>query len=294
MITSEWIPKTSPRTTNVHVRSERPESVKRPKMTIGIGMLCEGGAVIAADTRAVYSDGSTSNIRKIRTATSSNAAYAAAFASEDVSATETLLSDIFSDLKQNSTTILAECENTVRAQMIKWDASHPHGAPGTEFIFAATLPTEYALYHCKPPNSMNRKTYFAVGQGAAITDPIRNIFFRGRRGPRTTLQEVAYLMFRAKTDYGSACGGNTIAVFLKSSPPSVHEISVHSMSVAERSSAWIDDALQDTMGALLSGALPASTKNIEFAAESCRMCGFVTNGRQAIEEDGSIRQLSPR
>jgi hypothetical protein len=266
---------------------------KAKAMTIGIGMLCEGGAVIASDTRAVYSDGSTSNIRKIRTAISQNAAYVAAFASGDVPATETLLSDIFSDLRQRNRTTLAECEDTVRFQMAKWDASHPHGAPDTEFLFAVALPNEHALYHCRPPNSMNQKSYFAIGQGAAITDPIRNIFFQSRKGPKTTLRQIAYLMYRAKNDYGSACGGLTNAVFIKSGSPSAFEITSSSMSMAEHSSVWIDGALRETLASIFSGALPTETRIISDAVGYWKGKVFLTDARQVIEDEGSIRQLLP-
>lgn len=262
-------------------------------MTIGIGMLCAGGAIIAADTRAVYSDGSTSHIRKVTIAQSDDAAFVAAFASSDVPSTETLLSDIFSKLKQHRVTTLRACEESVRSQMLKWDAAHPHGAPDTEFIFGAALLEGHALYHCRPPNSMNPKPYIAIGQGAAIVDPLHSILFRDQKGPRTTLRQMAYLMFRAKTDYGSACGGKTNAIFLKSDPPSAFEIGTASMAIAELSGTHIDAALRETTGSLFSGALPTETKAINNAAQSLKSKGFLTNARQVIEEDGTIRQLPP-
>lgn len=293
MIVSEWVPRTAPRT-SIRVRREQPVLTKRPRMTVGIGMLCEGGAIIAADTRTVYSDGATSQMRKIRTATSQDAVYITAFSSEDVPATETLLSDIFHDLQHLNITALTECEDVVRAQMARWVAAHPNGAPTTEFLFAAALLNEHALYHCQPPNSMNRKSYFAIGQGAAITDPIRKIFFRNERGPRRTLWRIAYMMFRAKTDYGSACGGLTNAAFLKWQPPTLFEISSLSMSLAEQAGASIDMALEETMDSVLSGTIPIPREQVESAIESCQFRGFVTNNRQVIEEDGSVRQLPPR
>jgi hypothetical protein len=263
---------------------------KRVRMTIGIGMLCAGGMIIAADTRGTYTDGATNQVRKVRIAMSADAAVVAAFASSDVPSAETLLSDIFSDLKRDCIASLSDCEITVRAQMIKWEASHPHGAPETEFILGVALLGEQALYRCHPPTSMNRKAYIAIGQGAVIVDPICNIFFRERTGPKTTLRQIAYLMFRAKNDYGSTCGGLTNAVFLKSSPPSAFEVSIHSMSSAERSSVLLDKALRKTMGFLLSGSLPPSVEDMERA---CWPRGFLTDGRRVIEDDGSIRELPP-
>lgn len=278
-----------PRFSFVQKRPERAEA-KGLKMTIGIGMLCEGGIVIAADTRTVCTDGSTAHMRKIQMAALPDSVFVAAFSSENVPATETLLSDIFSELKAHSVTSLSECEDVVRAQMVRWDASHPHGSPYTEFVFGAVLAAEHGLYYCQPPNSMNRKAYKAVGQGAAIVDPIYHILFRERKGPKTTLQQIAYLMFRAKQDYGSACGGLTNAVFLKSSPPGAYEVSIHHMSAAERSSVWLDVALQKMTDSLLSGSPFPSAESMG----SGRLTwGFVTDKRQTIEDDGSIRELPP-
>ncbi len=259
-------------------------------MTIGIGMLCNGGVVIAADTQVVYSDGSTSQMCKVRTASLQHAAFAAAFASSDVPATETLLSDIFDDLRKSTITSLSECEMCVRTQMVKWDSSHPHGAPDTEFILGAAMQGESALYHCRPPNSMNRKEYIAVGQGAAIVDPIRSIFFLDCKGPKTTLRQVAYLMFRAKNDYASACGGLTNGIFLKHSPPSIFEISTSSMLISERSGFPIDGALKETMAALIDGELP-DLQNSRNADRAKQTWGFLTNTREVIEDDGTVRKL---
>ena len=101
--------------------------------------------------------------------------------------------------------------------MVKWSTSHPHGQPATEFILGIAIAGTHCLYHCEPPSSMNRKEYIAIGQGAAIVNPIRSILFRQGSGPRTTLKEIAYLMFRAKNDYASVCGGLTNAIFLRAS-----------------------------------------------------------------------------
>jgi len=258
-------------------------------------MLCDGGIVVAADTRTVYADGSTAHMRKIKVASSADAAFVAAFASSDVPSTETLLTDIFSDLNSEARTSLPKCEEAVRAQMAKWDASHPHGAPDTEFIFAAALPNDHALYHCRPPNAMNRKAYIAIGQGAAIVDPIRNILFKEKRGPRTTLKEIAYLMYRAKNDYGSACGGETFAAFLRATPPAAIEVKY--MSLAEKASVRIDEAMRRVLGAIFSDSKESQDSLTQAVDDGNyvyrKMIKFLTHSREEIADDGSIHPLPP-
>jgi len=55
-------------------------------MTIAIGMLCEGGAVLSADSKVVLTDGSVVKGAKIHAATTSWGSYAIANSANDANA----------------------------------------------------------------------------------------------------------------------------------------------------------------------------------------------------------------
>src|ERR1039458_5000910 len=269
----------------------------KPQMTIGIGMVCKGGLVIAADTRSVCVDGSTAHMRKLRIKTSTNSAIVATFAASDVRSTETLLGDIFRDLDSTAFCSLEECEGVVRSQMVKWSASHPHGAPETEFILGVAVAGAHCLYHCQPPNAMTRKGYIAIGQGGAIVDPFRAILFVDRHGPKTTLLEIAYLMRRAQTEYGSGGGGLANAVVLRAKPLAAFEVRSVSMARAEGWSVNCDIAMRAVSGALISGSKESQDCVMKVVGDGIRhsqiLRFMLTDSREEIEDDGSIRPLPP-
>jgi hypothetical protein len=291
---------------------------KRRPMTIGIGMLCAHGAVIAADSRFVGVDGLTHNARKVRVERSANGVFVVAFAANDANAVRTFLDDLMEDLKHDDPATLREVEEIVRPQMTKWAAAYTQGAPGVEFILGASVRAPWVperhlrggvgLYHCEPPNTMNLKhflepdpsIYIGIGQGATITDPLYQTLFRSITDPKTCLKQVAYLMSRAKKDYANMCGGETIAVFLRESEPAAFEIAPIWMQTAESSSVLFDDLLNIASLAILSSNknnAMAVCDHFRLAVEAMaayRSRRFCTMFNQEICEDGIIRQFPQR
>jgi hypothetical protein len=202
------------------------------RMTIAIGALCADGLIVAADTRVVMSDGATSIGVKVHTGMSNTCSWVIANATEDGNAANTLIPDIFSELEQDDPQSLPQAETNVRATMAKWVSQHPHGAPPVQLIMGISVDRPQhpigrngggiELYFCEPPNTMVRKTalddcrgYIAIGAGSVTTDPLYRMLFAGSASTRGRLLQVAYLMYRAKKDMASACGGTTNAVVLR-------------------------------------------------------------------------------
>jgi hypothetical protein len=287
-------------------------------MTIAIGMLCSQGAVIAADSRTTGSDSLTHDERKIRVENSSSGVFVTAFSASDANAARMLLNDTFDELLQSDLRTLKEIEETVRPVMAKWAASYPHGNPQVEFILGAALTTSWTperntcggigLYHCEPPASMTKKhyletlpsTYVAIGEGASITDPIyRSTFGGGIDTPTMSLKRIAYLMYRAKRDFASVCGGRTNAVFLRENPPAGFEILPSYLDQAERMGPNLDMIFELTSRAVFA---PSKQSAEERTAHLSRTIDFVTGWRklrfltqfnQEIGDDGIVRQFTP-
>ncbi len=210
-----------PLPSKVPILKRRPESAKR--MTIAIGMLCDGGIVIAADTQMTYMDGTTYDAVKVQTLTTTTGIYAIAYSCTDVNAAETLINDIMLDLKLTEPRSLIGFEDTIRNRMAQWSTvfTVKDDRPAVTIIAGVRInPNEFGLYLCEPPGTLVRKTfqnsdgYVAAGAGIAVTDPMFRTLFGSPVAPRVCLAQLSYLMYRAKKDCRGACGGATDAVLL--------------------------------------------------------------------------------
>jgi hypothetical protein len=238
-------------------------------MTIAIGALCAEGVIVAADTRIVGTDGSTSVGVKVRSEMSNTGCYAIANATNDGNAANTLVPDILDDLKRGDPQNFYDLETNVRATMSTWAAQHPHGtAPSVQLILGAyidqlVLPDlraggGSALYYCETPNTMVRKEptddsrgYVAIGVGATITDPIYRTLFYGSAPLRDRLIQIGYMMYRAKKDMGAFCGGITNAVLVKHKHEFPQWIDNHLIGFAESSGLTIDGIMRSAVEALI-------------------------------------------
>jgi hypothetical protein len=300
---------------SINPKPDRP--ARKPcKMTVAIGMLSTHGAVIAADTRLSRLDGSTYSARKLCVNKSPNGVFAIAFAADDASAAQTLVDDLMNDLVESNPISLQQVEELARPQMTRWAATYLHSTPNIELILGASiLDSETSgknrgrigLYFCQPPNTMNRvqfhgsnpETYIGIGQGASITDPLYRGLFDSIAGPKTCLQRIAYLMYRAKKDYANGCGGDTTAVFLRESPPGAFEIAPVWMQGAEITSASVDKGLSLASSAILSPTLENAEAICDlFRAQVRNMSGFrsrtsifTTLDYDEICDDGIVRPL---
>jgi 20S proteasome alpha/beta subunit len=67
-------------------------------MTIVIGMLCQGGVVVAADTQITWPDGTTYDATKIQSATIATGALAVGYTCLNANAAESLVRDLILDV----------------------------------------------------------------------------------------------------------------------------------------------------------------------------------------------------
>jgi 20S proteasome alpha/beta subunit len=213
------------------IPAKRP--ARKPKrMTIAIGMLCDEGLIIAADTQLAMTDGTTREGIKVHQAIADTGVYVTANATEDGNAANTLIPDILTDLQNEDPKDFANVERIVRNSMSEWAERYRQGNPYIQIILGASInrPIQQnirtgggvRLYSCEPPNTMfavDREDasggYIGIGAGSSITDPVFRTLFSATGSANTGLHQIAYLMHRAKKDAATSCGGQTNAVLLK-------------------------------------------------------------------------------
>lgn len=240
----------------------KPERLtKRGRMTIAIGMLCQGGLVIAADTQMTSPDDTTYDAVKVQTLTTPTGGFALAYSCYDVNAAETLVTDIVEDLRLVEPKSLAGFESTIKNQMSEWSKlfTVKDDRPGITIIAGARInPSEFGLYLCEPPGTVVRKTlansdgYVATGLGQAITDPMFRTLFGPAVPPRVCLAQLSYLMYRAKKDCRGACGGETDAVLLSEEYQEPMWIERAYMKRAEEYGKSLDETLAHVTSAIFS------------------------------------------
>ena len=230
-------------------------------MTIAIGMLCQGGLVIAADTQMTGPDDTTYDAVKVHTLTTPTGAFALAYSCYDVNAAETLVTDIVKDLRLVEPKSLAEFEGTIKNQMTQWSQlfTVKDDRPGITIIAGVRInPSEFALYLCEPPGTVVRKTfansdgYVATGMGQIVTDPMFRTLFGPAVPPRVCLAQLSYLMHRAKKDCRGACGGETDAVLLSEEYPEPMWIERAYMKRAEEYGSALDATLNSVTSKIFS------------------------------------------
>jgi len=242
----------------------KPERLtKRGRMTIAIGMLCQDGMVVAADTQMTYTDGTTHNRSKIKSLRTVSGAYVVAYSCLDVNHAEALANDILSDLNLADPKSFIGVEDVIKSRLEQW-ASMPalkDDRPYVAFIVGCRLdPTPnnsdcLGLYLVESSGIVLRKTvedsngYVAIGAGAVVTDPLFRMLFGPLVHPRVCLAQMSYLMYRAKKDCRGACGGGTNAVLLRTDDPEP---------------AWIDGVVvaEQKYGGMLDGTLSRLTEKI--------------------------------
>jgi hypothetical protein len=228
-------------------------------MTIAIGMLCGGGAIIAADTQCTLSEEmSTKRSRKVRKYNGDGFSFAIAETSEDADAATTLVEMISRRLAKCSLQGFDDAESLIVGPMTEWyDAFRE--APATQLIVAITIKgIGVQLYLCQPPITLISQTggYIARGWGAAITDPLAELLcdsFPGRLHPQVALRYLAYLMYRAKTPHGGnvLCGGETDAAYLSVRSGMAVWVDKFMMRDAEQASFQLDFVLKAATEALM-------------------------------------------
>jgi hypothetical protein len=107
-------------------------------MTIAIGLLCENGVILAADTGVAREDGSKTETRKVVDIATTSGAFAVANSAEDGHAAKTLVSHLVADIKGNDIDSLASLEGVIADRMTQW-ASAFSKVPSVQLILAARL-----------------------------------------------------------------------------------------------------------------------------------------------------------
>lgn len=231
-------------------------------MTIALGVLCGGGLIVAADTRIVSADGATHDAMKVHSTMTASGSYVIANSTTDGNAANTLIPQIVRDLDQIDPKTLEEVEETLTNRMTRWAAVFAT-APMIQMVVGAFVNSVahggLGLYFCEPPNTVTRHTwsddskgYVSVGTGATATDPLYRSLFSSMTSPRTRLLQISYLMYRAKKDYASFCGGKTNAVLLKAEHCPPIYITPFDMNLAEEMGYDFDFALRATASGIVS------------------------------------------
>lgn len=230
---------------------------KRKPMTIAIGMLCEGGLIVAADTQLTWNDGRTDYGPKVHDLSTDTATYVLAYSADNAEAAETLLSEVKRSLSKPIRSLSA-VENSIKEMMKKWNSafSHSEDRPEISFLVGAQIkcPAEgdndtLGLFLCELPFTVSRKTiensrgYIARGCGHVVTDALFRVLFQGCVSPHAALCRVSYLMYRAKIDFRGGCGGDTDAIFLRKEDGKLIEIKRLDMRQAESFGEWMDGTL---------------------------------------------------
>ncbi len=228
-------------------------------MTIAIGMLCEGGVIIAADTKVSNpSIGASTDAVKVQTGSSEFGRYVAAYSSERAATGESLLQIVLSDLKLKNPKSLGALKPAVQTTMTKWAKAYTikDDRPETQLVLAAFMERnennqhdEIGLFLCDPPNTVVQRTfqdskgYVSCGVGKTITDPFFRILFGELVSPHHCLCQISYLMSVAKTDYSVYVGGETDAVCLIAERKEPVWIERLDMKMAEGFGEFFDEAL---------------------------------------------------
>ena len=244
----------------------------RERMTLAIGMLCQGGMVIATDTQLTCEDGRTEDAVKVRTAKSTTGSYVIAYSGADANSANTLVSKVANNLTVIDTICLSGVESIVEEAMCQWfyPLTATDGRTNIQLIIGAAVGLEVGLYWCEPPNTVNRKTldddggYVAAGAGKIITDSLSKTLFGGLPSPRECLNRLSYLMYRAKKDCAGFVGGKTDAILLLEGHNKPLFIERLDMACAEAFGPNTDKALAKTASVVLGNPFwsdPVATSN---------------------------------
>jgi hypothetical protein len=238
-------------------------------MTIAMGYRCLNGVVVAADTLVIIGIDAQEGT-KVDARWTTHGRFAFVNASDDGNATATLTEDIFHAI-ENSQTLgtYQELGKVIKATMTSWRQGFGgRKPPATQLILGAQLGNLRArLYACDPPNTfLEKDDYWAVGSGAAVTDPLYQTLFGMDGGEYTDVQgilrRISYLFYRAKKD-NVYCGKNTECAIVSLSPPPTDgpiAVEPHDMKQAELYMREVDNLLSSAaLFATASGAFNAAT-----------------------------------
>jgi hypothetical protein len=216
-------------------------------MTIAIGTCFDGGVIVCADTRVVATDGATTSDSKLFASLSPKGRlFLIADAAEDANAAKMLGREISS--------AICDVENpyepgpAIKAAMTTWHSSYHHfQPPNLQFLIASVVVGNKSgqVFLCEPPSTVAFGWPIAIGRGARAVEPRISILgpYAGKSmDAKSALLRLGYLMFLAKRDEASACGGNTHTI-VASVEGGIALIDDEEMEEAEKLAKEMDSAL---------------------------------------------------
>lgn len=216
-------------------------------MTIAIGTLFYGGAIVCTDTRVVASDGATTTDSKLFASIApTKRLFLIAEAAEDAYAAKMLGGEISSAICDAKEPFHLGPE--IKAVVGPWFNSYHHvQPPQIQFIVASVVvgAQDGQLYMCEPPSTVASGWPIAIGKGARAVDPTISILrpmANENLDAKSTLLRLAYLMYLAKKDEASACGGETHAYAI-STAGAFAPIDSKGMNKAEKLAEEVDSVL---------------------------------------------------
>jgi hypothetical protein len=231
----------------------RPPDVKRiprkgGRLTIAIGADYYGGIIVCADTKVVATDGATTADFKLAIGLGSQPkTVVIANAAEDGHAATMLAEEII--LAIGNVNMEQEEEWQIKKVMTAWHNSYgAQQAPNLQFIVGTVSGNLDRILLCEPPATVLECHPVAIGRGARAVESFLHIpdgLVPHSASMRATLLRLAFLMYRAKKDEGSACGGDThTAVIPKGGM--FFLVPKEEMAAAEKLAAEIDELMVNT------------------------------------------------
>jgi hypothetical protein len=110
-----------------------------------------------------------------------------------------------------------EEERDIKDVMTVWHNSYgAQQAPNLQFIVGIVSGNLERILLCEPPATVLESHPVAIGRGARAVEPLlhQDGLIPHSASMRATLLRLAFLMYRAKKDEGSACGGDTHAAVI--------------------------------------------------------------------------------
>jgi hypothetical protein len=249
-------------------------------MTLAIGMMTKDGLLIAADTRILYSDNTSSDQQKVNGFSTNGGAFAIAHAADDTNAANSLVDEIKQEVEQYKAELsFLSLEKTIKDCMRKWHLSMGDTPPMTHLLFGACLgrAKRYALYFCEPPNTVSRvsETYKAIGEGWIFSDLFYNDWFKqGAPWPiYPSLYQLSYLMHRVKQIRPATVGGDTDVAWLRDSDRDPIWIDRLNMQCAESSGRAFDNLVAAIAAMAISVQLPKGEDTAQVIARGILQCG---------------------
>jgi hypothetical protein len=198
-------------------------------MTLAIGMLCEDGLLLMADTRLSYTDGSVAEAVKLKAFEAGDGVFAIVQSSEDFHAAESLVAELKEKLKGKPPKSRLDFIAIAKKVMGHWYVPVYENRPAVKLLVGFLLPPsvtqkqssvqeDWGFYFCEPPNTVTflHDKYKAIGDARIFTDPIYTTWFNNGPLPSlyTALCQASYMMHKAKKLHSVTVGGNTDTALL--------------------------------------------------------------------------------